>query len=254
LLASVRLRRVRPGSAVLELDPPTSLQVGLDGIAPSADEVAVEFIHESNGLITGEPSPDRTGTVRRLVRQVLVDAGEIGSLAEIALNPVRPLAGLPKAALVATVPIKTMTEIEEPRATERRKRKVVGHAYMVDVEPGRERLRMKLTDGRDLTLDVEEGISPESVKSALDHAVEVSIEEELGGPTAARPTMTELNVLPPAGRVPQRTIVELMVEQGLPANRPDYQALATAVWSTDEELAEFDEYLREMRQSEVSSA
>lgn len=42
-------------------------------------------------------------------------------------------------------------------------------------------------------------------------------------------------------------VEELAKEQGLADARPDYQALATAVWETDEQLAEFQEYLRQVR-------
>ena len=41
---------------------------------------------------------------------------------------------------------------------------------------------------------------------------------------------------------------EMARQQGVPEN-PDYAALATAVWETEEEVAAFAEYLRQARQS-----
>ena len=46
---------------------------------------------------------------------------------------------------------------------------------------------------------------------------------------------------------PPKSIEELAKEQGLASARPDYKALSTAVWETDEQFAEFQEYLELVR-------
>ena len=125
---------------------------------------------------------------------------------------------------------------------------------MVDVEPGRQRLRVKLPDGRDVTLDVQEDLAV-SLAAALDRAIEVQVEEEVEGNTPTSRVARDLTILPssaPQSDQPPRSIAELEREQQLPRERPDYVALASAVWETEAEIAEFERYVREMRRAETA--
>ena len=120
---------------------------------------------------------------------------------------------------------------------------------MVDVEPGRPRIRLKLPDGRDVTLDVDEQLLAQ-ISTALDRVVEVDIEEGLEGTFIASRVARGLSVLPtsgPGSDKPSKSIDQLVKEQNLPEERPDYRALASAIWETEQEVAEFQEQLAAMR-------
>jgi hypothetical protein len=125
---------------------------------------------------------------------------------------------------------------------------------MVDVEPGRQRLRVKLPDGRDVTLEIQENLAA-SLAAALDRAVELQVEEEVEGDTPTSRIARDLTILPSSGPKsdqPPRTIQELEREQNLPRGHPDYVALASAVWETEAEVVEFERYVQEMRRAETA--
>jgi len=86
--------------------------------------------------------------------------------------------------------------------------------------------------------------------SALDRVVEIEMEEEYEGDTIARRVARAMAVLPssgPGSDVPPKSIEELESEQHMPAKRPDYASLASAVWESEKELAEFQAHLQEIR-------
>jgi hypothetical protein len=125
---------------------------------------------------------------------------------------------------------------------------------MVDVEPGRQRLRVKLPDGRDVTLEVDEELGGR-IAAALDHAVELQVEEEIEGQTPTSRVARDVTVLPSSGSKsdkPTKSIAQLEREQNLPKERPDYVALASAIWETGAEIAEFERYVRELRRVETA--
>lgn len=254
-LAAVRVVRVEPGSAIIQLAPPPEAAQGRLTLAAEAtpDDVALELLDEVQRLNSGEPAIEGRWEIRRRVREVVVDAGQIGSQAEIALRPLFPRPGLP-AGSVRRASFRTReisTEAEPPR--ERRSRRVSGHAFMVDVEPGKQRLRIKLPDGRDMTLDVDEGIVP-AIHDALDRVVDLEIEEELEGTTAVSKVARSVAILPPAGATtdrPAKSIADLEREQNMPAERPDYAALSSAIWESQEQITAFAEHIRNVRQAET---
>jgi hypothetical protein len=141
-------------------------------------------------------------------------------------------------------------EPKEPEPGTRRTRRVVGHAYMVDVEPGKQRVRLKLTEGRDLTVDFDENRPADEIAAALDRPIEIEVEEEVSGDVPARRIARSLTLLPLASAdvAPPKSLAELMAEQHMPEERPDYTVLASKVWSTEEEFREFEEHLKEIRQ------
>jgi hypothetical protein len=125
---------------------------------------------------------------------------------------------------------------------------------MADVEPGRQRLRVKLPDGRDVTLEANEELKGR-ILAAIDRVVEIEVEEQLEGDVTTNRSLRGIEVLPSAGSgsdQPPQSIEELEREQNMPKERPDYQALASAIWETEEQVAEFEEHLREMRPAELS--
>jgi len=125
---------------------------------------------------------------------------------------------------------------------------------MVDVELGRQRLRIKLPDGRDITLGVDEGLI-EKIRGALDRVVEVEAEEELEGAVTSSRNVKNVAVLPssgPGSDKPPKSLEELQREQDLPKQRPDYVALASAIWQSDEDVHAFEKYLRSARRAGTS--
>ena len=254
ILAAFRLVRVTPGSTVIELAPPstdgqTQLQLFEE---PTAEDVAFAFYEEIECIERGTPPVEGRWDVRRHVRAVVEDAGEIGQRAEIVYRPRTARPGLPPGH-VLTTSFRT-TDIPQPGAVERstRRRRFSGHAYMADVEPGRQRMRIKLPDGRDVTLEVDEQVAARIVP-ALDRVVEIEVDEDMEGDITARRVALGLEILPSSGAgsdVPPKSVEELEREQDLPEKRPDYVSLASAIWRTQEELVEFDDHLREMRRAQ----
>lgn len=254
LLAGFRLIRVTPGSLTIELAPPPSQeQLQLFEDEPIPDDVVIDFYKELQEIEAGSPpTPGRVG-IRRSVRTVIQDAGEFGPRVEVQFKPRVDRPDFPSTTRLRRT-FRT-TELSEPDlpAHAIRHRTLSGHVYMVDVELGRQRVRVKLPDGRDLTVDVtQEALY--KVREALDRPVEVDIEEETEGEIPVRRTVFDLTILPSSGPgrdQPPRSIQDLQQEQQLPSETPDYIALASAIWRTDSELAEFLEHLGEIRNVEA---
>ena len=125
---------------------------------------------------------------------------------------------------------------------------------MVDVEPGRQRIRIKLPDGRDATLDADEELTSR-ILNALDRIVEIVVEEELEGDVTISRIAQSVEVLPssgPGSDQPPKSIEELEREQSLPKERPDYAALASAIWETEADIESFEEHVRQIRQAETA--
>jgi len=255
-LAAIRLVRVRPGSTTIEVAPPPgSVQGRLEIVEePTPDDVALDFYEEVRRIETGESAPADRLDIRRHVRAVVEEAGQIGPRAEVVYSPLAPLQGRPlRQVLRTSIRTRDIAEEHVPEHQTRRRR-LLGHAYMVDVEPGRQRLRVKLPDGRDVTLEIQENLAA-SLAAALDRAVELQVEEEVEGDTPTSRIARDLTILPSSGPKsdqPPRTIQELEREQNLPRGHPDYVALASAVWETEAEVVEFERYVQEMRRAETA--
>lgn len=253
-LAALRLVRVVPGSLLIQLAPPSlgdELPLFPDELM--AEDIVVEFYRELQSIESGDPPEENRGYIRRSVDTVLRDAGELGPRIELRLNPRVPRPGIPVDAVFQRTFKTRDVPAVEPASTRIQRRTLSGHAYMVDVEPGRQRLRLKLPDGRDLTMDVTSELASDA-SAALDRAVELTVEEELEDGSATKRTVLGLAVLPSSGAgsdQPPRTIGDLEEEQGLAGERPDYAALASEVWPDEDALEGFLEKLREMRRVEV---
>jgi hypothetical protein len=252
-LAGVRLLRVSPGSAVIELIPPPSVeQLGLQiDEQPSADDVALDLFEEIDRVRSGEPSPADRVDVTRRVRSFLDAAGQIGGQANVVFRPRASRDG--RDVFQSTISIRDLPTTVATEPTLRRRR-YSGHAYMVDIEPGRQRLRIKMPDGRDVTLNVDQTLI-DKIGSALDQVVEVDAEEQLEGSGVLTRFVRSVNVLPSAGPgsdKPPKSVQELAREQGLPSSRPDYSGIASDIWATEDDVAEFEAYLRTLRRAEAS--
>jgi hypothetical protein len=253
-LAAIRIVRLTPGSAVLEADPPSiGLQPRLELSAESTPEdVLVDFALETQRLGRKERSAFARPEIRRRIRAVLRDAGEIGKVTEVVVRPrgAGHRVGLTGNELRIRVRAEETAEAMEEVQRHPRRRRLSGHAYMVDVEPGRWRIRLKLPDGRDLTLDADGDIASQ-LKGAVDKAVEIEAIEELEGDQVAARTAVALHLLPTSGQgsdKPPKPIHELAQEQGLADIRPEYERLATLIWQTEADVEEFQRYLQQIRQ------
>jgi hypothetical protein len=252
-LASIRIVSVSVGSAVIEADPPAvgaQPQLAPLVTGPTVDDVALDLLDEMRRLDARERSRYTRPDVRRHVQRLIKSAGAVGRTAEAIHRPKHPVGNiLPGGETRAKLSTRVSPIDVTPVVTQPRTRRLAGHAYMVDVEPGRQRLRLKLPDGRDLTVDASPEIAAQ-MKGAVDQVVEIESVEEMIGDLVSSRTATRLTVLPSSGDgsdKPPKSIQQLAEEQGMPDQRPDYEALASAVWEREEDLVEFDDYIRQLR-------
>ena len=247
-IAGARVKRIEPGSTTIEFVPPLSSdQPPLFSEEPDADSVIAMFAETIETLSRNDSVSPPAQEVGRRVRAVIDRAGDIGSKGSVFYNP-RPghHAGREIKPLRVAFRSRELSEPAMSGVPVTVRRQVVGRAYMADVEPGRERMRLKLRDGRDLTLEVDSAAA-QDLKSDLEQVVEVDVAETFEEQTAPRRTVERITVLADASAYdPPRTLEEIERELKLPQN-PDYVALATAVWRTRDELHEFVDRVREIR-------
>jgi hypothetical protein len=220
------------------------------GTGPTVDDVAFDLLDEMRRLNTRERSRYTRPDIRRHVQKLIKSAGEVGRTAEAIHRPQHAVGNiLPGGEARAKLSTGVKAIDITPVVTQPRTKRLAGHAYMVDVEPGRQRLRLKLPDGRDLTVDASPEIAAQ-MRGAVDQVVEIESVEEMIGDVVSSRTATRLTVLQSSGDgsdKPPKSIQQLAQEQGMPEQRPDYLALTSAVWEKEEDLVEFDEYLRQLR-------
>jgi hypothetical protein len=250
-LAGARIRSIVPGSTTIELTPPAaSAQPRLIADEPDADTVMSMFSEEVANIEHEIPVVPRNWEVRARVRAVLDRAGDIGSRGTLIHNPLRVGSGHKRKTQVTTFRVRHLPDVQPGGESWTIRRKLAGRAFMADVEPGRERMRLKLPSGRDLTLDA----GPDVVRAIdgnLDRLVEVDIVESMQGDTAANRVVESVRILPAAEEpsdVPPKTLDEIEAELGLPP-KPNYVALATAVWRNATEVDEFVRHVSEIRRT-----
>ena len=252
LLAGARIRSIIPGSSTIELAPPAGAgaQPRLIADEPDADSVMAMFAEEIANIEHNIPATAKHWDVRVHVRAVLERAGDIGSRGTLVHNPMRDGAGRRTQAQVTSFKIRDLPDEKIAATSWIVRRKLSGRAFMADVEPGRERMRLKLPGGRDLTLEA----GPDVVRAIdgnLERLVEVDIVESMQGETSAHRVVESVRILPAAEEpsdVPPRTLDEIEAELNLPPN-PNYLALATAVWRSTAEVDEFVEHVSEIRRT-----
>lgn len=250
-LAGARIRRIVPGSTTIELAPPvTSAQPRLIAGEPDADTVMSMFAEEVANIEHDIPALPKRWEVRTRVRAVLDRAGDIGSRGKLIHNPLRVPSGHKRQPHVTNFRVRDLPDEKIAGESWTIRRKVAGRAFMADVEPGRERMRLKLPSGRDLSLDA----GPDAVRAIngnLDRLVEVDIVESMQGDTPATRTVESVRILPLAEEpsdVPPRTLDEIEAKLRLPP-KPNYLALATAVWRNATEVDELVKHVSEIRRT-----
>lgn len=110
-------------------------------------------------------------------------------------------------------------------------------------------MRVKLPDGRDVTVDVAEQLLAQ-VSTALDQVVEVEIEESFEGSVTSGRIARGLSVLPTSGAgndKPPKSVHELALEQNISDVQPDYRSIASTIWEDEEDIVALQNQLDAMR-------
>jgi hypothetical protein len=127
-----------------------------------------------------------------------------------------------------------------------------GHVYMVDVELGRQRLRVKLPTDADVTMDLDPELRG-AAKDYLDQPVRALVDEARVNRRVVRRLVREVNILDLSQEGPERpphSLQELAAQQGLVSRAvPDYVALASAVWPKLRDIDEWEGYVAAKRAS-----
>lgn len=248
-LAAIRVVSVTPGSLSVEFREPPSVgayQTTFDselGIELTADIIARDLIAEVESTKAGGAPAIGTEQRRDAVERLLLRAGTIGDFAEITHKSLTGERSEVSVELAAARP-RVIRDSTSRNVT------LFGHAYMVDVEMGRQRLRVKLPSGADLTMDLDAELRSIAMQ-ALDQPVQVTVDETLSGGTVTHRLVQDVRVLDldeQGPESPPKALLDLAREQGLlfgPA--PDYVALATEVWQTSADIQEAEGYLVETR-------
>lgn len=247
-LAGLRVASVSPGSVNIAFaEPPTA--VGQQGMLQWDEEVTptavTRTLIEEMGMYARNEAytPQGIGR-RRAVERLVRSAARIGNYAEVVHHPP---AG---EEIRAHIPLTASFSLQEEPVPEIRQRVMFGHVYMADVEAGRQRLRLKLADDSNIVMSVEEDVRHE-LPSVLGQLAELHVSEAIVGGAIAERVVGLIRLLEPEERgveLPPKSIDELAREQGLLLRPPpDYFALLSGLWETDEEAKAFRQEIHEGR-------
>ncbi len=249
-LATIRVRSVVPGSlniAYLEppaVDPSVLLLPGMEPSGVTPDDVATVVLDEFDLVARSEEVEPGKEPLRRAARRFLDSASKVGDVCEFVHNS-------------ATGPVRRtriqINQIEsEPRVSVERPVRLFGHAYMVDVEPGRWRLRVRTPSEAEYTMDVAED-AKDSLPEVLDRLVRIDATERLVKGFVVGRRVDHMELLPVAEHGPERpprSLSELAAVQGLlRAPVPDYAAMASSIWESEADVVAFVQYLSETRRA-----
>ena len=249
-LAALRVATVSPGSLdIAYMEPPglAELAPGLPGMEPdwvTPDDIASVALDEFDAVGRADPIEPGKEQLRRSTLRFLNSVGKVGGTCELSH---RAASGSVRRARIAVDKIEA-----EPTASVERPVRLFGHAYMVDVEPGRLRVRVRTPSESEFTMDV----APEArdaLAEVLDRPVRIDAVETLvkGFVTARRVERLEPVQSAESGpERPPRTLLELAASQGLLSGPvPDYVGLASDTWETPDDLAAVSSYLAEVRRA-----
>lgn len=248
-LAGMRVASVSPGSVTIEFAEPPPAAIGRQSVLRLDEEVTPAAITralvEEIGMLASDAPPGPRGLGRRrAVERIARSAARIGDSAEVVhYSP----DGEEVRARVWPAYGPSSQYVPEP---EIRQRVMFGHVYMADVEAGRQRLRLKLADDSNVTMSVEEPLLGE-LPSVLGQLAELHVSEAIVGESVVERVVGLVRLLEPEERgveLPEKPIDELAREQGLLLRpSPDYFALLSDLWETEEEAEAFRQEIREGR-------
>lgn len=246
-LAAIRVVAVHPGSVVVELEepPPVAIEQGLlfDPSRLTADLVISDLMNEFASLRKPPVAGVTSLPVRRAAIRLARRASAIGGTATMSHR----VPG--EAPTDVTMDVSEPFDEDEPARSEHTLT-LFGHAYMLDVEQGRERIRVKLPSQLDVTMSLGEGFErhPEEI---LDQPVQVTVLETREGTQVVDRKVLDIQRLDLGDNGPERpprSIRELAEERGLiPGRPPPYAALARNVWPEESDFEELQVYLRSVR-------
>jgi hypothetical protein len=245
-IAALRVTAVRPGSIALQFaaPPPVEIQNDLMGRRVTADEVVTDFISLCEEA-TGANVQVRSTRSSRAVSELLRTAARIGTNATLTHidtqgNETR-----------ASIPLdQDWNRLLEEDSAEIEQRVIIGHVYMVDVELGRQRLRVKLPDESDVTLDVHEELLGQ-IGETIDNLAELHVTEASVDGRIIERVVGSYRLLPVRERgalKPPKSLLEIARERGfLLRPPPDYAQLASAIWETEDDVRDFERYIAGIR-------
>ena len=246
-LAALRVVSVKPGSVEVELSepPPVETQQVLlfDRTRVTPDLVVTDLIDEFRSLAADEDARPVSRPVRRAAIRLASRAAAIGGSASIFHRP----AGEDPVSVTLDV---TRHFVPVEPDTQLRTLVLFGHAYMLDVEQGRERVRIKLPSQLDATMNTGTELRGR-LDDVLDQPVKATVQEiREDGRVVDRRVLEierlELNDVGPDR--PPRSVVELAALRGLtPGRPPPYVRLAEGVWPEDTDIDDFDAYWQDLR-------
>lgn len=254
-LAAIRVEWVMPGSLDFGFNEPAPVleyQTTFDREVTS-DLIAQQFLIDVQSARSDRApiwADDDSATVssrRSAVARVLRAARSIGDFAEFSHR--RESGEIERVSVDLRGPERRQAPVESEREVA-----VYGHAYMVDVELGRQRLRVKLPSGRDSTMDLDPDLRSEAT-SLLDQPVKAIVKETVRDGSTVRRVVRSVELVELRERgpeLPPKDLATLAREQGLLFRPvPDYVARASAVWPTERDV---DEFARLVGASRLDSA
>lgn len=248
-LAGLRMTSLSQGSVVLEYSRPIGLGnpiptlPGLETTQIDPESVAVMVMKAAEESSDGSEIEPGTEPLRRSVRRFLETASKVGSSCEFRLAAPHAESRRVEIALRALQPDATIP-------ADQRDISLYGHVYMADVELGRQRLRIKLPNDADVTMEIVPELR-ESLLELLDKPVVLDVTESLRKGFVVSRTVRDARVLPDrlgGEEHPPKSLLELAAAQGLLSQPvPDYGRLASEIWLTPDEVEQASSYFRELR-------
>lgn len=238
-LASLKITSVTKGSIVLQYGRPPGVPpappglAGLEQLQVDPDQVGALVIDAIVASGAGSAIEPGTEFLRRSTRRFLEAAAKVGDECVLELKT----ASL--GALRAQVSLRSLARNGQVQ-TQEREVMLFGHVYMADVEMGRQRLRVRLPNDSDATIEIIPELR-DLLLELLDKPVLLRVVERLNKGFIVGRRITAAEVLPrdlSGPEKPPHSLTELAAAQGLlhyPV--PDYSVLASAVWPTSEDAA-----------------
>lgn len=235
-LASLTVTSITPGSIVMGFSRPQGLPPGAgapdSASSPTPEDVASLVLDSIESVSRGKGVPPGAGSLWRTARQFIEAAGRVGGSCDL---HVRDGSGTIRRVNVAVrdLPLPATASSDERDVS------IFGHVFMADVETGRLRLRIKLPNDSDVTIETVPELR-DSLPELLDQPVLLTVTEQLRDGIVVSRTVSEARVLPlglAGAEHPPHSLAELALAQGLidqPA--PDYVALASATWPQLEDV------------------
>ncbi|MEX0781529.1 MAG: hypothetical protein WD557_02695 [Dehalococcoidia bacterium] len=247
-LAEVRVVSVSPGSLALVFAEPRlrERQTTLGDefvVTATADDVASDVLEEVRLAAANAPVMAGHEEVRAAAVTLLRRARAVGTTAEVSHQE---RTGSRTAAAI------DLRSVRTPQTAPETQREVTlfGHVYMVDVELGRQRLRVKLPSESDLTMEVDPSIR-EKIADVLNAQAKVRVDETLRLGLVVRRMIRDVSLLLPEEQgveTPPKSLAELAATQGLLSQPvPSYTELASAVWTSKEDVLAFESYTAQVR-------